>query len=163
MTVTVAFAVAAAIAIVVVIVAIGIAQCTAGTTAHGRADQPVDLFGGGDLATGQNQAIAVDHQPLLVPIGEGTRPAHVIRAVQRLVDLRQLVFGRLHLECADQAQGFIDARPGQGDGIGPPLPLDRHGDLIVGNTIEIPLMMLGDMLDDIDGVQFLGVKEIFGK
>ena len=37
---------------------------------------------------------------------------------------------------ADQPQHLFARRPGQRDRIGAPLPLDRHGDLILGQPVK---------------------------
>ena len=86
----------------------------------------------------------------------------VIDFIQDFVQRRQLVLGRLHVEGAHEAQGFVMMRPGEGQGIGPPLALNRHGDLIVADPVEIPLVMLSDMLNNINGMEIF-LKEAFGK
>jgi hypothetical protein len=72
------------------------------------------------------------------------------------------VLGRLHLEGADEPERLVGGRPGERDRVGPPLALDRHRDLILGDPVEIPFMVLGQMLDDVDGVEFVG-GELLGK
>jgi hypothetical protein len=66
--------------------------------------------------------------------------------------------GGCELKGADQAQGLLAGGEGERDGIGVPAPLDRHGDLVVGDTVEVPGALLGERLHDVDGVHFLGIE-----
>ena len=115
----------------------------------------------GHLTAGKAQAIAPDHQLLLGPIGEGPGPDHVIAAVQHIIDDGQTRFGRFHFKGADQAQGFILGRPSQRQRIGAPLAFNRHGDLVIGDAVEFPVMMGGQIFDDVDRMQVIQRKEIF--
>ena len=122
---------------------------------HGRVDQRVDLFRASHLFARQHQPVAPDHQLLRGPEGKGAVPALIVDGVQCLVKLRQTRLGRLHLEGADQAQGFVIAGPCQCDRIGPPLPLNRHGDLVLTDAVKIPVVIFGDIFDDVDGVNVI--------
>mmetsp|Transcript_23469 Transcript_23469/g.41256 ORF Transcript_23469/g.41256 Transcript_23469/m.41256 type:complete len:254 (-) Transcript_23469:533-1294(-) len=129
---------------------------------HRRPDHGVDLLGAGHLPAGQDQTIAIDHQLLLFPIGKGTSPALIIHMIQKLIKSGQLLFRRLHLKGANHTQCFIITGPCQRDGIGPPLALNGHCNLIIGDTIEIPLMMFGQVFDNIDGMNVF-FQELLGK
>ena len=71
--------------------------------------------------------------------------------------------GGFHLEGADQTQGFVIGRPGEGDRIGAPLAFDGHGDLVIMDTVEFPVMGFSDMFDQIDRMQIIGFKVMFGQ
>jgi hypothetical protein len=53
--------------------------------------------------------------------------------------------------------------PRQGDGIGAPLALDGHGDLVIPNPIEFPIVMLGNRFHHVDGMQIIAQHKVFSK
>ena len=118
----------------------------------GTIDHRVDLFGAGNVATRQYQTVAIDHQLGIRPIGKGACPALIIDRVQTFEQRRHPICGRVHVEGADQAQRFVIGGPCQGDRISPPLPFDSHRYLVFRNAVKVPVMMLGDVLNDIDRV-----------
>ncbi len=65
---------------------------------------------------------------------------------------------RIHFECADQTKRFVLLRPRQRNGIRPPLPFDGHSDLIIGYPVKVPLVVLGQMLDNINRMKVVGRK-----
>ena len=59
---------------------------------------------------------------------------------------------------AFRPKGLIVRRPGQRQRIGAPVRFDRHGDLVVGDAVEIPVVVFGQGLDDVDRVKIFGKK-----
>ena len=55
-----------------------------------------------------------------------------------------------HFERTHHPQRFVIVGPGEGDRIRPPLALDSHGDLIVPNAVKIPVVMFGQMFNNVD-------------
>src|SRR5690606_29990322 len=92
--------------------------------------------------------------------GEAAVPDLVIGQVQHLVKRRHPRLRRVEVEAADQPQHLFARRPGEGQGIVAPLALERHGDLVVGQPVEVPGASGGGDFGDVDRVDLVAVDEV---
>jgi hypothetical protein len=58
----------------------------------------------------------------------------------------------LDVEAAGEMQRLEVLHPGIGDMIIRPVPLHRHGDLVVAGALEVPVIHMSNLLDHIDGM-----------
>jgi nucleotide-binding universal stress UspA family protein len=101
---------------------------------------------------GEGQPAAVGKQLLLAPEREAAAPDLVVDDVEQTIELAQPPLRWVQVEGAEQAQHIVMARPGQRQRVGSPCALDRHGDLVLADTVEVPTALLGQGFDNVDRV-----------
>src|SRR5437588_9974993 len=125
-----------------------------------RVEQRLALFARGFDAARQHQRIAEHHQTLARPQVEMADPQLLIDMRQQLPDLGLASVRHLQIERTGKMQCLELVHPCEGYVVVAPASPDGDRDLVVGGSIEGPVMDGSEAFDDIDGIDVTLAGEV---
>lgn len=128
---------------------------------HGEPKQRLALLGSGGRAAAEQQAVAVEDNPIVRPDVEMPRPELFVDEREKMTHDRPLFRGNAQVECTGDVEPGEIVAPVQRELVVPPLTRYADVQLIFMASLEKPVANGSDLFEKIEriAVEFLGLGD----